>query len=352
MVKLVITCDYELFGSSEGDVLNCLIRPTRDMLDLCEKYSARLTIFAEVCEYWAFLKYADRLKQDWGYWPHLEIEKQLKQAMTRGHDVQLHFHPQWLDAEYRDKRWYINKDYWRLPELAKEKGPKTLADLFIKGKQTLEDMLKPHDPKYRCFGFRSGGWNIQPEEDILQAMKAAGLKADSTVMPGVVKDSDFTKCDFSAVPDKDYWFIDKRVDQGLKAGGILELPVSTFRCPAFKFLLGDIKDYLFRSKHPPGCCGRAADPGGGLVGELFKRLSGRTVKVFDFSVLPVSQMIYGFKRESIRGRRLFILAGHSKSYTRQADFDRFLKRLSGEHKKSSELEFLRFRDLTDSLFNL
>ena len=106
-IKIVISGDYEIFGNGTGDVMNCMIKPTYGLLKICEKHGAKYTIFMEMGEYWAFKKYAKELEKDLGYVPHEAIERQLKDAIKRGHDVQLHLHPQWLGAEYQNGEWNL-----------------------------------------------------------------------------------------------------------------------------------------------------------------------------------------------------------------------------------------------------
>ncbi len=54
MIYLILTADYEIFGNGTGDVRCCVINPTNRLLNLCDRYGAKLTLFFEVCEYWAF----------------------------------------------------------------------------------------------------------------------------------------------------------------------------------------------------------------------------------------------------------------------------------------------------------
>ena len=56
MIYSLVTIDYELFGNGTGDLIKSVIEPTNAILDICEKYNAKLTIFFDVCEYWAFQK--------------------------------------------------------------------------------------------------------------------------------------------------------------------------------------------------------------------------------------------------------------------------------------------------------
>ena len=168
-IKIIISGDYEIFGNGTGDVIECMIKPTYNFLKICEKHGAKYTIFMEMCEYWAFKNHSMELEKDLGYVPHEEIERQLKDAIERGHDVQLHLHPQWLGAEYQNGEWNLNYEYLRLPKLPNGLGPidniYSLRGIFHKGKKDLEKMLRGVDKNYECYAFRAGWFCIQPESD-------------------------------------------------------------------------------------------------------------------------------------------------------------------------------------------
>lgn len=184
-IHIIISGDYEVFGNGTGDVMNCMIKPTNDILNICDRHGAKYTIFTEMCEYWAFKKYSKELEKVLGYVPHEEIERQLKDAIVRGHDVQLHLHPQWIDAEYKNKKWILNYKWWRLPlaphGLGSKDDIKSLRGIFHKGKSDLEYLLKEVSPEYQCIAFRAGAYCIQPMEDVFKAMKEVGMYIDSTV---------------------------------------------------------------------------------------------------------------------------------------------------------------------------
>ena len=51
------TLDYEIFGNGLGDVRMDVIEPAHRILSLCNAHHAKMTIFFEVAEYWAFDRY-------------------------------------------------------------------------------------------------------------------------------------------------------------------------------------------------------------------------------------------------------------------------------------------------------
>ena len=99
-INLIITADYEVYGNGSGCVINCLIKPTDELLKVANRYKIPVTFFVDVCEIWAFEAVEEAGLWDLDYSPSALIKEQLKNAIKDGHDVQLHFHPQWLEYEY------------------------------------------------------------------------------------------------------------------------------------------------------------------------------------------------------------------------------------------------------------
>lgn len=220
-VKIITTIDYETFGNGEGDVRECMIKPMDQMIAVANKYGVPLTLMAEMCSYEAFKKEeeAGRLPAD--YRPASRIREQLKACVQSGHDVQLHLHPQWTNYHYQD-RWSVDLSRWKISSLSYGE----MAALLKQGKEELEAMLKPVKPDYSCFVFRAGAWCIQPEKEVLGAMKAAGLKLDSSVAPNSRFESSLTEYDFRGMPDKAYWFVGHDLRKETETG-ILEIPIYT-----------------------------------------------------------------------------------------------------------------------------
>ena len=58
MKSLIFTLDYELYGNGSGNVFTHIIEPTNKILEIADKYNAKITFFFEVVEYW-------KLKEEW-----------------------------------------------------------------------------------------------------------------------------------------------------------------------------------------------------------------------------------------------------------------------------------------------
>ena len=118
MLQLVFTLDYEIHGNGDGCPLELMVEPTDRMLDLFDCYGAKLTIMAEVAEILRFREHAVTTGRDqFGY---EAIVGQLRRAVASAHDVQLHLHPSYCRAVYRDGRWqqdYASYDLARLGQI-------------------------------------------------------------------------------------------------------------------------------------------------------------------------------------------------------------------------------------------
>ena len=102
MLKSLFTLDYELHGNGDGSPYELMVEPTKRMLDLFDRYDAKLTIMADVAEILKFREYRETHEKD--HFHFAAIEDQLRDAIQRGHDVQLHIHSSYYNAEFSDGR--------------------------------------------------------------------------------------------------------------------------------------------------------------------------------------------------------------------------------------------------------
>lgn len=331
MKKILLTLDYELFGNGSGDVFKHIIEPTEKILSIAEKYNARLTIFFEVIEYW-------QLKNEWnkgntmGYAenPIDAIENQIRQAVSKGHDVQLHLHPQWVDAVWKDGKWYVNENDWRLGGYEKE-GEYSLMGLFKKGKQTLEEMIKPLKADYVCNMVRAGGYCVQPSDRIVDVMRETGFHYDSSVHPGGIETGRRQFFDFTQFPDNvGLWHCGRSVEEIVSKSDIIELPIAGLNIMRVrKFLsIGRIVA-LMNNKTNSKETLEAKTSGGSRISKI-SYFFGRECQTWDYCLLPKS-LHKSFMRKIIRqkDRNVFVLVGHPKSlFDDGKNFEWLLRKLT------------------------
>jgi hypothetical protein len=176
-IHLVLSDDWELRGDGSGDMRLIQFATLARLLSIYESHGLRASINAEVLQQLAHLEAGAEhselaeLAAEW--------EATLTAAFKRGHDVQLHVHPQWSDAHY-DEGWTLNGS-WQLPEYSLE----DTRSLLHSAKDYLERLLQPLDPDYRCVTFRSGGWAFAPSEHIVPTLVELGIRVDVSIADGL-----------------------------------------------------------------------------------------------------------------------------------------------------------------------
>ena len=98
--NLYFTLDYEIHGNGDGNPMELMVEPTYRLMTLLEKYHQRVTIMADVAEILCFKRYMAETGHD--DYHVAKIETQLREAIRRGHDVQLHVHSSYFKARYKD----------------------------------------------------------------------------------------------------------------------------------------------------------------------------------------------------------------------------------------------------------
>src|ERR1019366_4841248 len=94
------------------------------------------------------------------------IAEQLREAIRRGHDVQLHLHASYFNARHENGRWQQDWSEYNFAGLPQER----LTEIVRIGKQYLEDLLKPVDPQYECLAFRAANWAMSPSRNVVRAL--------------------------------------------------------------------------------------------------------------------------------------------------------------------------------------
>lgn len=237
-MNLVLSIDYELYGDGSGDIFEHMIKPTKKILDCCDSHNIKTTIFFEIIEY-------IRIKEEWergnkmGYSknPIEAINKQILSAVEKGHDVQLHLHPQWIKAKYFNDSWHVDKKNWRLGDFSITNNYSTY-ELLLESKRTLEGLIKQVMPNYKCIALRAGGYNILPSKKIYDAMVKLGIKIDSSVYPGGYENGELNRYDYrGAKDDLDYWNVNPN-DFSIKniKSEVIEIPIFALQLKRFKKL--------------------------------------------------------------------------------------------------------------------
>ena len=233
MIYILYSNDYEVFlGGNHLSEAEVLIDTTENVLSACEEVDVPMTLFSDLACLWRY--------RELGFTDFPErVDQQLKQALKRGHDVQTHIHPHWFEADIvRDDKgasaYHFDLAKFLLGNWQTKPGEtlkSSYVGIFQRAKAYLEDLLTPIKSDYACVSYRAGGYGIQPNVDLIfEALIESGYTIDSSIVPGMVLDSNVNTIDFRGVPREGNYLIDPA--QGIEMAadrGVFEIPVMALR---------------------------------------------------------------------------------------------------------------------------
>lgn len=220
--KIIISFDYELFfGEQSGTVLKTLIEPTKMLLDSLDVVNAKGNFFVD----YLMFKYLEPLSGQRAQADLQLLKEQIRDIVRRGHRIELHLHPHWIDAKYNgDGTWdYSDFTHYSLSSLDE---PSVIA-MFKEGADYLNSLAREVVPDYRICAFRAGGWAIQPFEKIKKGFLAAGIRIDSSVAADMQGKNQYSWFDFTTAPHDDYWYFENDVCRPDSKGQFVEIPITT-----------------------------------------------------------------------------------------------------------------------------
>ncbi|MBR5087619.1 MAG: hypothetical protein IKX31_11520 [Muribaculaceae bacterium] len=335
MKSLLITLDYELFGDGSGSVFKHIVDPTNTIIEVAERYGAKITVFFEVVEYW-------RLKQEWESGNHMgykhnpveAMEQQLIGLIKRGHDVQLHLHPQWVNARWKDDKWIVDLDNWRLSDF--NSPTITLKQLIADGKRAIEEIIRVENPDYECNVLRAGGYNAQPSKEIVELMREFDMKADSSVVPGAVEQGSLSQYDYRISPlDMGVWNVNDVLERPSdEPSEIKEFPVVAF--PVIRLLkfmsITRIKSiFANRKSAQASFSAKTTDSYGN--GDFINKISfffKKEYQTWDYCLFTKWMHRYFLSKISRQKERdTFVVIGHPKSLVSTKSLDYLFRKTIG-----------------------
>ena len=116
-MNLFITLDYELFMGVPGTSLKSLVEPMSKLTKVADKYGVKFVVFVDAA-------YLYRLHQLKSTCSDLLSEYELVSTNVReleddGHDIELHFHPQWLYSDYDNinHKWIMDYEHYKMSDM-------------------------------------------------------------------------------------------------------------------------------------------------------------------------------------------------------------------------------------------
>ncbi len=188
-ISIVLVDDWELRGTGEGDMGQIQFSTLSKLLDIYEKYNFKASINAEIMQQLYHIRYG--AKHNELKIKALQWENVIKEAYSRGHDVQLHIHPQWKGAQYENKKWLLPGN-WSIISYPRDSIKRMVKD----SKDYLENLIQELDPAYKCVSFRSGAWAIAPSNHILTILAEEKIVFDISIVKGLYYNNSFIQLDY------------------------------------------------------------------------------------------------------------------------------------------------------------
>ncbi len=356
MLFPVFTLDYEIHGNGEGCAYELIVEPTQRMLDQFDRYGAKLSIMADVAEILKFKEYKEQTGRDDYHYD--AIAEQLRGAVRRGHDVQLHLHASYFNACFEGGRWKQDWTEYNFADLPLER----INQLVRTGKDYLETLLKPVLPSYECIAFRAANWSVSPSQNVIQALHANGIRIETSVFKygqrkGIVS-FDYSDAPSELVP----WRVaDDDVCRRDDAGKLLEIPIYCERRWLGAFLtVNRIHRAIMSRSHRIQNGELGNSPAGRSKAAKIASIRSKVSMAWqrhawkaDFNQCTGRQLINALKRAQYRHdpdsrRQLpFVLIGHSKLFTahNQKSLEPFLSFVG---QRPAEFRFGKISDFAEA----
>ncbi len=176
--NILIEDDWELMGNGLGNVAQLQYLPSLFFMKLAQRLGIRLTFMVDVVQQ---LVYKNHIDTDYN----LKLQKNLWDdtvllMKSYGFDVQLHLHPQWMNATLKDDFFYLGNN-WNFGMYSQAEQETMIRDSI----NYLENLITPVDPGYKVIAYKGGSWGLQPSGDLLRNMEKYGIKIVTGVRKGM-----------------------------------------------------------------------------------------------------------------------------------------------------------------------
>ena len=335
MMNVYLTLDYELFmGKETGTPENCLIIPMKALTEVAESHNARFVIFADAAYLLRMHQLKDKcpqLRNDYEL-----VTANLRDLESRGHDVELHFHPQWLYSDFINEtgRWDMDLEHYKLSDME----PSFLKKSFREAKSILDKAIGG-----RTIAFRAGGYSLNSYPGYAKLLSDTGITIDSSVIGAGKLNTRFQEYDYSNTPDKTKWNFEDDVNYEVDNGLLTEHRITTTpNYPGLFYLLR--KTILSKRFGPLDKWGDGEAVNNYLP--PFERLKDLCAKLwsgmsFSASIdwLSILELPYILKRAIQNKQDEIVVIGHPKNQSTKSVL--YLDKILTEYKNSISIQTFR-----------
>lgn len=315
MIEFVFTIDYEIYGNGFGDLRTHVYEPARKLQSVFGRAGARFVNFVEAPE---FLQ-IERHRTDPAI---VDVRRHIRELYEQGHEIGLHLHPQWANAEFQNGRWMLDYSEYNLCVLPRDRVARIVDDAIA----WIRDVIA--DDQFTPLSFRAGNWLFQPTKTAGEILAARGVKIDSSVFKGGVQHQHgLNYC--PARRNGWHWRFSDDVNVPDPFGDLLELPIYTEMVPFWRMLTGKRVSLQQRSHTtPPSCPGSGAPSG--RVSRLRDYLRPLYPMKLDFCRMTLAEMTTMVERvmrvdaASPAVLKPLVAIGHTKDLVDFATVEAFL----------------------------
>ena len=228
VMDIFITLDYELFlGKKTGTPENCLIRPMEALCSVADQIGFKYIIFVDAAYLLRLSQLKDKCPQllaDYDL-----VTNNIELLAEKGHDIQLHFHPQWLYSSYNNvsKEWDLDFQHYKLSDMEHDFA----FESFRSAKQLLDDIVG-----YKTYAFRAGGYCLDSFSDSPRLFSENGICIDSSVARNLYENRAAHNFDYRRVPQSTEYKFSNNVTKESENGCFTELSISSIKVNFLQYL--------------------------------------------------------------------------------------------------------------------
>jgi hypothetical protein len=174
---VLIEDDFEIMGNGLGNVADLQYLPALTLMNIADRYGAKITFMVDLAHQ---LTLREHLK-----FPEIRIQSKLWDETVllmkeRGYDVQLHLHPQWINASYREGYFRLS-DNWNIGRY----NPIEQRALIKDSVQYLKLLFQKDFPEYNVCAFKAGSWGLQPSHNLISELEEGGIHIITGIRDGM-----------------------------------------------------------------------------------------------------------------------------------------------------------------------